>query len=258
MKRIAVLLPVLVLLLITTTISAQLFEKKELYPNTKTIKGKYYSGTGGNGYWSLDYVDSIGRVIKKENYHKKQLMSRHTLVYDDFNNKKYDIVTLQSDAPARVDTTWYEYRYAGNRIIYQSRKLTVNDSTVIELIDNQGDTILTYQEKDLCWRSNTNSMDVCETNYILKFKNGILIREEKFKTYENTQETITYSYFNHGRLKRRVIERIPEPELEAIYTGGPGSDDESYKYKLDSKGRVAKFFRIIDEKKYKIAVYTYK
>ena len=34
----------------------------------KIIKGKYFSGSGGGGYWSLDYVDSIGRVVIKERY----------------------------------------------------------------------------------------------------------------------------------------------------------------------------------------------
>ena len=36
------------------TLKAQLFETNELYPNIKMIKGKYYNGTGGGGYWSLD------------------------------------------------------------------------------------------------------------------------------------------------------------------------------------------------------------
>ena len=46
------------LILITpNTIHAQLFETNELYPNTNVKKGKYYNGSGGGGYWSLEYVD---------------------------------------------------------------------------------------------------------------------------------------------------------------------------------------------------------
>jgi hypothetical protein len=39
--------------------------------------------------------------------------------------------------------------------------------------------------------------------------------------------------------------------------GGPGSEDESYKYNLDSEGRIKVFYRIINGKKYKIAAYSY-
>ena len=42
-----------------------------------------------------------------------------------------------------------------------------------------------------------------------------------------------------------------------MYSGGPGSDDEFYKYKLDSKGRVLKYYKIINGKKFKIANYRY-
>ena len=62
-----------IILMIPTTIRAQLFVDNELMPNTLIIKGKYFNGSGGGGYWSLDYLDSLGRVIVKESYHKKQL-----------------------------------------------------------------------------------------------------------------------------------------------------------------------------------------
>ena len=102
---------------------AQLFKTIELYPNTNVIKGKYFNGTGGGGYWSLDYMDSIGRIITKESYHKNQLMSRQKIVYDDNNNKIFDIHTFDYNNQERVDTFRYEYKYADNRIIYQFRKL---------------------------------------------------------------------------------------------------------------------------------------
>jgi hypothetical protein len=247
----------LFLIIIPSTVKAQLFEGNELYPNVTLIKGKYFNGTGGGGYWSLDYVDSIGRVIKKESYHKKQLMSRQKIVYDDNNNKIFDIQTFDYNNPERVDTFRYEYKYAGNRIIYQFRKLSDNDSTVIELIENQGDTVLKYQEKAFYYRPKTEKTDVYETIYTLRYRNGLLISNEIFDKEENSKEIKKYEYFENGRLKRRVIERIPEPKLKGVYTGGPGSEDEFYEYKLDSEGRIKIFYRIVNGKKYKIAVYSY-
>ena len=111
------------ILMIPLATKAQLFETNELYPNTNVIKGKYYSGTGGGGYWSLEYVDSMGRIVSKESYHKKQLMSRRKIVYDNNNNKNFDIQTFDYNNPERVDTFRYEYKYADNRIIYQSHHI---------------------------------------------------------------------------------------------------------------------------------------
>lgn len=254
----SVLIIGLIIFWFSLTLKAQLFETNELYPNTNVIKGKYYYGTGCGGYWSLDYVDSIGRIINKESYHKKQLMSRQKIVYDDNNNKIFNIQTFDYDNPERVDTFKYEYKYANNRIIYQFRKLSENDSTVTKLIENQGDTLLKYQEQAFYYRPKTKKTDVYETVYTLKYKNGLLISAEAFDKEQNSTEIKKYEYFENGRMKRRLIERIPKPEQESYYVGGPGSDDESYEYKLDSQGRIKVFYRIINGKKYKIAVYRYK
>jgi len=74
---------------------------------------------------------------------------------------------------------------------------------------------------------------------------------------ENSKEIKTYDYYDNGRLKRRIIERIPKPEQKSFYLGGPGSDNEYYKYTFYSNGRIKKFYRIIEGKKCKIAVYKY-
>lgn len=238
-------------------IHAQLFETNELYPNTNVIKGKYYNGTGGGGYWSLEYVDSIGRIISKESYHKKQLMSRRQIVYDANDNKIYDIQTFDYNNPERVDTFRYEYKYENNRIIYQFCKLSENDSTVIELIENQGDTLLKYQEQAFYYRPKTKKTDVYETVYTLNYQNGLLISKEVFDKEQSSTEIIKNEYYENDRLKRRLIERISKPVQESYYIGGPGGDDESYEYKIDSQGRIKIFYRIINGKKYKIAVYRY-
>ena len=238
-------------------VRAQLFEENELFPNVTTIKGKYFNGTGSGGYWSLDFVDSIGRVVKKESYHKNQLISRRIVKYDNYNNKTLDIQTVDFNNPGRIDTTKYEYKYVGNRIIYQCHKLSDIDSTVIEKIESEGDSVFRYQEMAFYYRPKTGKTDVYETIYTLKYRNGLLISNEIHDKERNSKEIKTYEYYDNRRLKRRIIKRTPKPAHEAVYVGGPRSDDEFYKYKLDSEGRIVKFYRIINGKKYKIAVYKY-
>ncbi|MCU0378748.1 MAG: hypothetical protein MUC78_10870 [Bacteroidales bacterium] len=247
----------LIIIWVPLTLKAQLFETNELYSNTKVIKGKYYNGTGGGGYWSLDYVDSIGRIISSESYHKKQLMSRQKFVYDENDNKIFNIQTFDFNDPERADTFRFEYKYADKRIIYQFHKLSENDSTVTELIENQGDTLLKYQEQAFYYRPKTDKTDVFKTVYTLRYRNGLLISKEKYDQQNNSTEFLKYEYFGNGRLKRRLLERIPEPKIQDVYLGGPGSEDESYKYNLDSEGRIKVFYRIINGKKYKIAAYSY-
>jgi hypothetical protein len=247
----------LILVLTPTTVKSQLFEDNELFPKVKTIKGKYYNGTGSGRYWSLDYVDSIGRVIKKESYRNNQLMSRNEIEYDNHNNKILDVQTFDINNTKRKGTYKYEYKYAENRIVYQNFKLSLNDSTVIELIKNEGDSIYKYQEKAYYFRPKTGETAVYEKIYTLRYKNDLLISNEIFEKEDNSKEIKTYEYFDNGRLKRRTINRIPEPKIKGNYTGGPGSDDEYYKYNLDSQGRIKKFFRIINRKTYKIATYKY-
>ena len=184
-------------------------------------------------------------------------MSRRTFKCDNHNNVVHDIQTFDFNNPQRIDTTKYEYKYSGDRIIYQYRSFSNNDSTVIEMIRNEGDSVLRYQEKSFYIRPNTGKTDVYKTIYTLKYRNGLLVSKEIHDTGRNYKEIKAYEYYDNGRLKRRVTERIPKPEHEAVYVGGPGSDDEYYRYKLDSKGRIKKFYIITNGKKYKIAVYKY-
>ena len=98
---------VLIILIVPSAIKAQLFVDNALIPKTSTVKRQYFNGSGGRGYWSLDYLDSIGRVIMKESYYKKKLMSRHKIVYDSHNNKLLDIQTYDINNPERIDTNKY-------------------------------------------------------------------------------------------------------------------------------------------------------
>lgn len=247
----------LIVILIPTTIKAQIFDNNELYPKVIAIKGKYYNGSGGRGFWSLDYIDSLGRVREKESYCKSQLMSRQKIEYDFQYNKIFYINTFDYNNPERIDTFKYKYEYAGNRIVYEYRKLSDYDSTVTALVKNLGDSVIIYQTKKYIYRPNTGKTFTSEIEYTYRYNGKLLISCEILNKNDNTKEINLYEYYDNGRLKRRVIERIPKSEQESIYIGGPGSDDEYYKYKLDSKGRVKKFYRIIKNKKYKIATYKY-
>lgn len=248
----------LVLMIISPTIKAQLFEKNELYPNVEVVEIKSYSGNGKGKYWSLNYVDSIGQVVKKESYHKNTLMARKTIEYDNNHNKLFVYHTYDYNNRDRVDTFRYEYKYTNSKIAYQYCKLSANDSTVIELVRNLGDTLLTYIEKNYYYRPKTKTSDVYQTTYNLKYKTGLLIKKEILNNEAKSKETRKYEYFENGRVKRRRIETQPKPIIKSHYSGGPGGNDELYKYKYDSQERVKAFYKVTNGKRYKIATYKYK
>ncbi len=229
---------------------AQLFETNVLYPNTGTITGKY-----GRGFWSLEYVDARGRVIGKENHFKKELRSAYKMEYDDHDNKILEINTFDCNEPG-IDTIQYVYKYAGNRIIYQRCTYSDNDSTVIELTENLGDTLLKYRKQDFYYRPDSKKTEVLETQYILTYKGNRLVSKKKFEKDRKSTKITNFDYYNNGRVKRRVIENIPK--TGGVYIGGPGSDDMSYKYRLDSQGRIKVEYVIVEGKKYKMAKYRYK
>jgi hypothetical protein len=257
MKKLIV--TILTVLFFTNNANAQLFEKQEFYPNIKTVKGKYYSGSGGGGYWSFSKLDNLGRIIEQDSYRKKELRRRYNYAYNSNNDKLYYVVTFDINNPNRLDTiSNYEYKYQGDKIVYQKdTHRNHRDSTVIQLIESKGDTILIYQHKSYYFRPKTNTIDIFEQRYTLKYQNDLLVMSEKIDLNRNEKEITYFEYYSNGRLKRRKIEREPEPELKGFYVGGPGSDDEFYEYKFDKSGRIKTFYRIIGKKKYKIATYEY-
>jgi len=142
-KIIAIILP---LLFFASKANAQLFKEQELYPNVKTIKTKHHNRCCGNGFWNIVKLDTLGRIVEKEYYFKRKLRARHNFIYNSNNDKLYEAVTFDINIPNRIDTiSRYEYKYQGNRIVYQKRISSRNDSTVIRLIENQDDTVLISQ-----------------------------------------------------------------------------------------------------------------
>ncbi|MDR2083762.1 MAG: hypothetical protein LBP67_02050 [Bacteroidales bacterium] len=251
------IISILIILFWGNKTNAQLFVTNEIYSETTTIKGKYYSGTTIGSFWSIAKLDTLGRVIQKENYNKRKLLSRYNYVYNSNNDQLYYIMSFNINNSKRIDTiSNYEYRYQENRIVYQKKTYrNCCDSTVIQLIENKGDTILIYQDKSYYFRPKTNATDIYEQIHTLKYKNGLLIHSEKFDLDRNEKEITYFEYYPNGRLKRREIKR--EPESKRTYSGGPGSDDEYYEYTFDESGRITTFYRIIGTEKYKIATYEY-
>ena len=263
MKRLFIL--ILAVLFFTSNANAQLLGEGVLYPNVerdfyhnvKTLKTKSYSGTGGRGFWRIAKYDAMGRVVEKEYYRKRKLLSRQNFGYNSNNDILYEITTFDINNPNRINDTiyFYEYKYQEDKIIYQ--KLTFfrsHDTIVMRLIENKTDTTLIYQKKSCYFRPRTNVTDIYEEKHTLNYKNGLLVSFEKID--ENSRETTFLEYYSNRKLKRKKTER--EPEEEFITVGGPGGDDMIYEYKFDIFGRIKKLYYIIGEKKYKIATYEYR
>ena len=256
MKRLIITL-LTILLLGSSKTDAQLFVTKEIYPDIATVNGKYYNGTGGGGYWDIAKLDTLGRIIEKESYRKNKLLAKYNYTYNLNNDQLYYVVSFDTNHPNQIDTiSNYEYKYQGDIIVYQKNtNKNRRDSTVIQLIENKGDSILTYQDRSYYFRPKTNTTDIYERIHTLKYQNGLLVYSEEFDINREKKEMKYFEYYPNGMLKRRKIER--EPELKGYYSGGPGSDDEFYEYEFDKSGRIKTFYRIIGKKKYKIATYKY-
>jgi len=264
------IIAILTVLFFANKINAQLFVSKEFYPGIKTVKKKSYDDSGGDSYWSIAKLDTLGRTIEIESYLKKVSFGRANFVYNSNNDHLYCMITFDTDNPNSIDTlSSYKYIYQENRIVYQKdTRRNLRDSTVIQLIENKGDTILIYQYKSYFYKSykshyssrpeETNTTDVLERRYTLKYQNDLLVMSEKFDLNRNEKEITYFEYYPNGRLKRRKIEREPVSELKKHYVGGTGNDDEFYKYKFDKSGRIKTLYRVIGKKKYKIETYVYK
>lgn len=235
---------------------AQLFDNIELYPNDNQIIGRYFNGSGGRGYWSLQKVDSLGRICVTENHYKNKLMSRERIEYDFENNKTSIIQDYDINNIGRIDTFSYKYRYLQHRISYQNCSIYKNDSTEFALIDNIGDSIYVYQEISYSY-SNDNKINKYQRKHYLTYRDGSLIKTERIDYIDNSKEITLFEYYPNRRIKRKTIIREPQPTVEPIYVGGPGGDDIFYQYKLDRRGRITRYYEIIKGHKYKLATYRY-
>ncbi|HLO91994.1 MAG TPA: hypothetical protein VK172_12595 [Lentimicrobium sp.] len=208
----------LLMLLIPLTSKAQLFENNQLFPHTKIIKGKYFDGRRypfwDHPFWSLDYVDSLGRVVVKESHYKKELRSRHEFEYDSHNNKTLQIHTFDINEPETIDTIRYNYTYSGDRITRQVVTFPSDITRVTELVESVGDSILIYQEKSYYFRPNTGKTDVYGKTYTLTYRNGMLVSNEISETGKTDLSGTVHSLeYTNGLL---VNNEVPKNGVEML------------------------------------------
>lgn len=247
------IISVITLLCSTLLSRGQLFQKKNFMPGIKTVKVKYFSGTGGKGFWSEEKLDSLGRIIEKSRYRKDKLTERTVYDYNSRNDIIARITVYNINFP--IDTSRYEYLYTNNIISFEKRINSSHDSVVNRLIYNEGDSILTYRETSYTYIADRKEYYNTSRTYTLHCKDNLLTKLEIVNSKEE-KEIVEYTYYRNGNLKRSVIKRIPEPEYKIGYTGGPGSDDQSYRYTY-RQGRVKALYTIANNRTYKIATYRY-
>ncbi len=234
---------------------AQLFAVKNFYMHSGTVKSKFYNGSG-KGYWRLEKLDTLGRVVIEENYRKNVLLDRMFNTYNGRNDKVKIIYAYSINNPNRVDSVLYDYKYDGDFIIAQ-KQINRNDTTTISLTERQGDSVLTYLERST--RFNKSIANAISTNrrIIATTKAGRMDTFRIVNDNDRSTETKIYEYYPDGKLKRRTVKRDPEIK-DVIYTGSPGSDDMGFIYKFDSKGRVKEDYVVVDGKTFKRVAYVYK
>lgn len=242
----------------STYVRAQVFYDKNFYSNTSSQKGKYFSGSGGGSFWSLKKYDSLGRTVEYRSYRKAKLLHVTKYIYNSNNDIIYWLTSTDKSNLTKLDTTYsFEYSYKNKIITYQKQVFNTsgNNSVILELIGNVGDTILTYKQTDRFYRAKT--IEEFNKEHLLTYKSGLLTSLKEYDLEEKTTKTTYWEYYSNGHVKRRKIIRTPE-DKSIKYAGGPASDDMSYIYHFDKKGRIKKLFHEIDGRKYKVAVYSYK
>ncbi|AYQ32469.1 hypothetical protein [Runella sp. SP2] len=244
----------LIIFLFSNSSFGQIFNKKELHPGFKKIITKQFNGTGGKGYWNLKNIDSIGRISSIEYFKKSNLLSKNIYKYNINNDEILAISAFDINNPNRVDTiSVTEYKYDENSQITNSKTIMGQTTKTTNLINSSSDTLKAYEEI-IYTKSRITSKDnlTVHLNHLNQIKRLNIV-----DLISKNHEIHYREYYNNGRLRRRKIERFPKPEMDIIYVGGPGSDDETYKYKYYKNGKLKKFYIIIKNKKYLLESYKY-
>lgn len=250
---------IFLLLLSSVEVKAQLLESEKLLPGIKSATTKSFSGSGGGGYWTLEKLDELGRTISKDYYHRKELLAQEVYKYNQMNDKTLSVQTYDINNPSRMDSTItvYEYDARGTATSQKQTYSNRKDSSVYELTEIIGDT-LKYSFKRSFYRPKTETIDTYSYKYSLVFNTDKqVVYREILDDQEATTEIIEYHYNQNGQRFRRIITRIPEPEHEIVYVGGPGSDDMRYEYSYYQNGLIKRMYCIIKGRKFKLAKYRY-
>ena len=231
----------------------QILYEKNFSPGINSIEAKY----GENGFRNFEKLDSLGRTIERSSFRKKKLLEKTIYRYNNKNDIIRSIVTYNVNRPNKIDTTNYEYLYIKNYIEFEKCISPNKDSIIYKLIKNEGDSILTYQKISYYYSPNKKIHTHNDETYILSYQNNLLIKKE-FIDHNNNKEINNFEYYPNGKLKHRIVKRIPEPDSKVVVAGAPYSDNQFYKYTYDSSGRVKKYYTVIDNRTYKLATYKYK
>jgi hypothetical protein len=238
----------------------QIFDKREIQQGIAKLKTNQYSGTGGGGYWNLKYYDEKGRMIIEELYKRNTLMGRHAYEYDQFDNEILFISLYDINNPNRNDTVSYtKYYYNSNGQIEKELTTVANSKFTTKIISKRENLTIYQKISEHYWkREDTINVDTTVIKLIYG-KNGFILKQVKENMEDKSIEITDYTYYQNGKLLRRKISRILEPEFSSVYVGGPGSDDMSYDYKYTNtkKDRLKTLYTIVEGKKYKLAKYRY-
>ncbi|MFD2918881.1 hypothetical protein ACFS6H_04105 [Terrimonas rubra] len=243
------------LLLITGVIRAQLFVQKSFYTNTTSIIRKSLNGFG-KGFWTMETLDSLGRVSAKDHYRNKKLLQQDRHFYNDQNDIVASITIFDINDPKRKDTTLYEYVYNNGLIVSQKMISPRKDSTITTLTENKGDSILSYHSIAYHYVPDKKITTKTEKRHdaILSNKRLVQLTSEGLN-YEVGKVSVRFEYDKDGKLLRRFTEgQTPE----VITLGSPGSPKGEFTYEYDRAGRLSKMYSIVEGKAILLAAYSYK
>ncbi len=243
----------LTIILFALISKGQILYEKNFYPGINSIEGKY----GKNGFRSFEKLDSLGRTIERSRFKKKKLLEKIIYRYNHKNDIISSIIIYDVDISNKFDTTNYEYFYINNSIEFEKCIFSDKDSIIYKLIKNVGDAILTYQKISYYYSQNKKNNTHNDETYILYYQNNLLIKKELIDN-NNNREISNFEYYPNGKLKHRIVKRIPESDSKVVVAGAPYSDNQFYNYTYDSKGRVKKEYTVIGDRRYKLATYKYK
>ena len=231
---------------------------REFYSDVRAIKmifgHRSGSGSIGRGFWNISRLDSLGRVIERESRRNRRLLSLENLVYNDNNDVLYRIITN----PNRTNDTIsrFEYKYLGNRIVYQRQTFDNTDLFVTRLIESEGDSVFVYEQRHYFFRVD-GSEHISVRTYILSYRNEQLVRSERID--DNRRRILFFEYHPNGLLKRTktVTKREEESILAGRWAGGPWGNDVFFEYEFDRYGRIRTLYYIIEGRRHRIATFRY-
>ena len=245
------------LLLLANNLKAQLFQQKSFYPNTSTITRKSFNGSGGQGFWALEHLDSLGRTIAKDYYRNKKLLQQDLYTYNEKNDLVKTVVAFDINNPKRRDTTTYEYVYTNGLISTQKQISSHKHLTIIKLEENIGDSILKYSSIAYTYVPDKKITITTEKQYIATMEKNRLVKLwSKGVNNELGEVTIRYEYDGAGKLQRRWTNGNT-PAM--IMLGSPGGNPiDEYTYRYDRHGRPTKFYSKVNGENILLASYNYK